>query len=54
VRVSDEYMQAAQEDRDWWTRNVADGASVEKRARSAAEDVRFAWHWDPGCSTTQR
>src|SRR5438270_1872345 len=30
VRVTDEYMQAAAEDRDWWTRNVADASPAEK------------------------
>src|SRR5882762_10135543 len=34
VRVTDEFMQAAQENRDWWTRNVIDGQPNEKlRAR---------------------
>src|SRR6201987_5719725 len=34
VRVTDEFMQAAQENRDWWTRNVTDGQPAEKlRAR---------------------
>src|ERR1700756_3085412 len=30
VRVTDEFMQAAQDDRDWWTRNVTDGSPAEK------------------------
>jgi len=30
VRVTDEFMRAAEEDRDWWTRNVADGQPAEK------------------------
>src|SRR6202142_888737 len=30
VRVTDEYMQAVEDDRDWWTRNVNDGNPVEK------------------------
>jgi ribonucleoside-diphosphate reductase alpha chain len=34
VRVTDEFMRAAEEDRDWWTRNVTDGQPAEKlRAR---------------------
>src|SRR6202030_2932446 len=30
VRVTDEYMQAVEDDRDWWTRNVNDGNPNEK------------------------
>src|SRR5947209_12194554 len=30
VRVSDEFMQAVEDDRDWWTRNINDGQPVEK------------------------
>src|SRR5487761_699248 len=30
VRVTDEFMQAVEDDRDWWTRNVNDGQPVEK------------------------
>ena len=34
VRVTDDFMRAAEEDRDWWTRNVADGQPADKlRAR---------------------
>ncbi|MGH9775674.1 MAG: vitamin B12-dependent ribonucleotide reductase [Candidatus Acidiferrales bacterium] len=51
VRVTDEFMQAVEEDRDWWTRNVTDGQPVEKHA--AREMLRLAadsaWHCgDPG------
>src|SRR5271166_3255955 len=30
VRVTDSFMQAVQDDRDWWTRNVTDGQPNEK------------------------
>jgi ribonucleoside-diphosphate reductase alpha chain len=51
VRVTDEFMQAVEEDRDWWTRNVTDGTPVEKfRARELLERMSdSAWHCgDPG------
>jgi ribonucleoside-diphosphate reductase alpha chain len=51
VRVSDEYMQAAEEDRDWWTRNVADGSPADKlRAKELLQRISdSAWHCgDPG------
>jgi ribonucleoside-diphosphate reductase alpha chain len=51
VRVSDDYMQAAEEDRDWWTRNVADGSPAEKlRAKELLQRISdSAWHCgDPG------
>jgi ribonucleoside-diphosphate reductase alpha chain len=38
VRVSDEYMHAAEENRDWWTKNVADGQPADKL--SAKEMLR--------------
>ena len=43
VRVTDEFMQAVEDDRDWWTRNVNDGQPVEKfRARDLLHrDGRF-------------
>ena len=51
VRVADEFMRAAEEDREWWTRNVTDGQPFEKH--SARELLRqmaaSAWHCgDPG------
>src|SRR6266481_4301196 len=51
VRVSDEFMQAAQENRDWWTRNVIDGQPNEKlSARELLYKVADStWHCgDPG------
>src|SRR5256885_933100 len=51
VRVTDEFMRAAEEDRDWWTRNVADGQPTDKlRARDLlAKIADSTWHCgDPG------
>ncbi len=51
VRVTDEFMRAAEEDRDWWTRNVTDGQPVEKyRAKELLQRIAdSAWHCgDPG------
>jgi ribonucleoside-diphosphate reductase alpha chain len=51
VRVTDEFMRAAEEDRDWWTRNVTDGQPAEKlRARDLLLKVADStWHCgDPG------
>jgi ribonucleoside-diphosphate reductase alpha chain len=51
VRVTDEFMRAAEEDRDWWTRNVTDGQPAEKlRARDLlAKIADSTWHCgDPG------
>ncbi len=51
VRVTDEYMQAVEEDRDWWTRNVHDGSPAEKfRARELLRRMaESAWQCgDPG------
>jgi ribonucleoside-diphosphate reductase alpha chain len=51
VRVTDEFMQAVEEDRDWWTRNVTDGQPVEKfRSRDLLRQMaESAWHCgDPG------
>src|SRR5579859_6260073 len=51
VRVTDDFMRAAEEDRDWWTRNVTDGQPAEKlRARDLlAKIADSTWHCgDPG------
>ena len=51
VRVTDEFMQAVDEDRDWWTRNVTDGSPAEKlRARDLLKMMaESAWQCgDPG------
>ena len=51
VRVNDEFMQAVEADRDWWTRNVTDGSPAEKlRARELLKKIsESAWHCgDPG------
>ena len=40
VRVSDEFMEAAQEGREWWTRRVTDGQPCEKKnARSLLHKI---------------
>ncbi len=51
VRVTDEFMDAVEQDRDWWTRNVNDGTPAEKlRARDLIRQMAdSAWHCgDPG------
>ncbi len=51
VRVTDEFMQAVDGDRDWWTRNVNDGSPAEKlRARDLLKSIsESAWQCgDPG------
>jgi ribonucleoside-diphosphate reductase alpha chain len=51
VRVTDDFMRAAEEDREWWTRNVTDGSPAQKyRARELlAKIATSAWHCgDPG------
>ena len=51
VRVTEEFMQAAEDDRDWWTRNVNDGTPAEQfRARDLlAKMAESAWQCgDPG------
>jgi len=51
VRVTDDFMRAVAEDKDWWTKNVADGQPVEKlRARDLMSKISDStWHCgDPG------
>ncbi|MGH9727789.1 MAG: vitamin B12-dependent ribonucleotide reductase [Candidatus Acidiferrales bacterium] len=51
VRVTDEFMQAVEDDRDWWARNVNDGQPVEKfSARDLLRRMsESAWQCgDPG------
>jgi ribonucleoside-diphosphate reductase alpha chain len=51
VRVSDEFMRAVVEDKDWWTKNVVDGQPNEKlRARDLMMKIADStWHCgDPG------
>jgi len=51
VRVSDEFMEAAQEGRKWWTRRVTDGQRCEKKdARTLLRKIAEGTHicGDPG------
>ena len=51
VRVSDEFMNAAIEDREWWTRRVRDGSPCErKEARKLLRKIAEGTHicGDPG------
>jgi ribonucleoside-diphosphate reductase alpha chain len=51
VRVTDDYMHAVEEDRDWWTHNVADGNAADQyRARDLLYKMaESAWKCgDPG------
>jgi len=51
IRVSDEFMQAAIEGKDWWTRRVTDGQPCEKKnARELLRKIALGTHvcGDPG------
>ena len=51
VRVSDEFMRAVQQDKDWWSKNVIDGQPAEKlRAKDLLYKMaESTWHCgDPG------
>ncbi len=51
VRVSDEFMEAAQEGREWWTRRVIDGRPCERKdARTLLRKIAEGTHvcGDPG------
>jgi ribonucleoside-diphosphate reductase alpha chain len=51
VRVTDDFMRAVMDDKDWWTKNVADGQPVDKlRARDLMHKISDStWHCgDPG------
>jgi ribonucleoside-diphosphate reductase alpha chain len=51
VRVTDEFMRAVKEDRDWWTKNVNDGQPNEKLSAKMllGKIADSTWHCgDPG------
>jgi ribonucleoside-diphosphate reductase alpha chain len=51
VRVSDDFMRAVEQDKDWWTKNITDGQPAEKlRARDLLYKMaESTWHCgDPG------
>ncbi len=46
VRVSDEFMQAALEGKEWWTRRVTDGAPLQKKDAAALAAQNRRGHLD--------
>src|SRR5579862_9130015 len=51
VRVSDEFMQSAIDDKDWWTRKVTDGKPLQKKSAKALLTKISEGTWvcgDPG------
>ncbi|MEW6304049.1 MAG: vitamin B12-dependent ribonucleotide reductase [Verrucomicrobiota bacterium] len=51
VRVSDEFMQAAQDGKEWWTRSITSGKPLEKKDASKLLDQVAEGTWvcgDPG------
>ena len=53
VRVTDEFMRAVVDDKDWWTKNVIDGQPNEKlRARDLMMKISDStWRWKLGAAS---
>jgi len=58
VRVTDEFMRAVVDDKDWWTKNVIDGQPNEKLRGTRFDDEDFGFNVAlrgiRECSTTRR